>query len=213
MSYKRRRRRVYLTIDSPDIVKVYVGNPLAIYTVRRSNLEQSLVLQSTVSFNTSDGYFAMSPLLSRIDPDDFQSVADYLALSEYSPFIVDAGTDHAYLDELAGDAESREEIIRCGILFKIAQQLELPRLQALTLSKFKALQPYPAYEFLVVCGTAFESGLAGDARLDDFLIQYFAVSVVNPHFSIPSPLCLVRNCRGHLAIICKHRSYPESTKS
>lgn len=119
----------------------------------------------------------MSPLLSRIDAVDFRSVAEYLASGEYLPFIIDANTDYAYLDGLSGDEEGKEEIIRCGVMFKVAQRLELPKLQALALSKVKALQPYPAYEFLMVVGTTYAAGLEGDERLDKFLVQYFAVSV------------------------------------
>lgn len=166
-----------LRVASVTMVDVYVGNPWQIFRVKHTDLELSSVLYNIVTFSSGDGYSAMSPLLSRIDPADFRPVAEYFEAGEYVPYIIDADTDYAYLDGLSGDEESREQVIQSGVIFRIAQLLELPGLQSLTLSKFKALQPYPAYEFLVVAGTSFGLGLAGDDRLDEFLVQYFAVSV------------------------------------
>ncbi|KAL8987017.1 MAG: hypothetical protein Q9177_003741 [Variospora cf. flavescens] len=157
-----------------SMVNVYVGNPWQIFRVRHTKLGLSPVLYNIVTFTPGDGYSAMLPLLSRIDPADFRPIAEYIEVGEYIPFIMDPDTDYAYLDGLSGHDESRAQVIQSGVIFNFARLLEMPGLQSLALSKFKALKPYPAYEFLVVAGTSFGSGLAGDDRLDKFLVQYFA---------------------------------------
>ncbi|KAI4139742.1 MAG: hypothetical protein L6R39_006139 [Caloplaca ligustica] len=113
-----------------------------------------------------------------MDVADFAPVAEFLEYGEYNPSMVSVGTDHAYLNAVSSVRE--EEVIRCGVIFKIAQQLNLPGLQTLVLDKLKGLQPYPAYAFLVVARTAFGACLADDG-LDKFLLEYLA----QPHHHLP----------------------------
>ncbi|KAL9004166.1 MAG: hypothetical protein Q9188_003007 [Gyalolechia gomerana] len=158
----------------PDAVKVYVGNPYTIYIIQRSNLEPSPVLSRLVNFDSASGYYVMSPLLSSISAGDFKAVAQYLEYKEYYPPIFDAEIEHAYLEGLQNHEDGLEAIGQCGVVAVVAQKLEMPELQALAVSKFKALQPFPASHFLAVTGLLFGSGLVREGPMYEFVIEYLA---------------------------------------
>ena len=166
-----------LTCNSPHSAKIYVGNPLTIFTISRSSLEVSPFLSGLLAYNAANGWYVMAPLLSSINGDDFRPVAEFLEYNEYHPHILDEGTDHVRLADITSDEEEQGHIIQCGICFKLGQKLELPGLQELAFRKLKVLQPYPPYEFLVVVGLAFGKTLADEIGLDGFLVQYFAVRI------------------------------------
>lgn len=156
---------------------MYVGNPYTIYIIQRSNLEPSPVLSRLVNFDSASGYYVMSPLLSSISAGDFKAVAQYLEYKECYPPIFDAETEHACLEGLHNHEDGLEVIGQCGVVTVVAQKLEMPELQALAVSKFKGLQPFPASHFLAVTGLLFGSGLVREGPMYEFVIEYLAVSI------------------------------------
>lgn len=168
---------------SPNPVRVYIGNPHTIFIFQRSNLDQSPVLSRLVSFDSASGYYVMSPLLSLIDPADFEEVAQYLEYQEYFPEIYDADTDFVSLDGLDSQEDKIETTDRCMIVTLVAQKLEMPELQALAVSKFKALQPFRGDQFLVLTQLLLGSSLEWEGPMYDFVVEYFSVSI---HVPIPN---------------------------
>ncbi|KAL8954123.1 MAG: hypothetical protein Q9222_000005 [Ikaeria aurantiellina] len=169
-------REIEVEDIDPDKVKVYVGNPHVVFTIRRSGLQASPVLDNLVIHNATNGCYVMAPWLSSISGDDFGSVAEFLDRGDYHPHIVGAHSDKVHLAGITSDEERREEILKCAVVFAIAQKLEISTLQALAASKLELLQPYPAREFLALSGLAFGMGLAGQDRLDKLVVDYFSVS-------------------------------------
>lgn len=156
---------------------MYIGNPHTIFIIKRNSLRGSPVLVDLVSFDSISGPYVMSPFLSSINAGDFRAVAQFLEHGEYYPRLCGAGTEYAYLDGLRNHEDGMEEIVKCGIVYVLAQKLGMPQLQALAFSKFKALQPHPAYQFLVVTGLLFGSGSACEGQMYDFAVDYLAVSI------------------------------------
>lgn len=97
----------------------------------------------------------MSPELSRLDPDVFTAVAEYLDRGEYGPNILDEGG----LEDTLDPESLVHEVTRCGTIYAMAQELDVPGLQALVFRKLQALAPYhqPA-EVLDVVALVFARG-------------------------------------------------------
>ena len=172
-------------------VQIYVGNPHSEFTIKRSGLDASSPLLSRlVNFHPNVGPYVMSPLLSSLSATDFESVAQYLDHGEYYPNLLTVGSEHVCLEDIEyerGEDVYRNrqrvrEITRCGTIYAIAQQLELPGLQSLAFRKLKALGPYPAKEFLSLVGKVdFSTGNIGDQPESDGL-RAFIVSHLAKHF-------------------------------
>lgn len=113
----------------------------------------------------------MAPPLSSIHANDFSPVADFLNHGDYHPRLLDAGTGRARLDgaSVLTSEEKHLETLQCGIVFAIAHQVDLPRLQALAFSKMKFLNPYSPLEFLVFAHLSFGKGYA---EADDFVVHH-----------------------------------------
>ncbi|KAL8716369.1 MAG: hypothetical protein Q9220_000276 [cf. Caloplaca sp. 1 TL-2023] len=168
----------------PNKVKIYVGNPHVVFTIQRSGLQASPVLDSLVIQNAKNGCYVMAPWLSSISGEDFGPVAEFLDHGDYHPHIAGVSSNRVRLAVINNEEERREEILKCAVVFTIAQKLEIPTLQALATSKLETLQPYPAREFLALTGLAFGMGLDGQDRLDNLVVEYFSTK----HFHEPSIL-------------------------
>lgn len=156
---------------------MYIGNPHTVFIFQRSDLNQSPVLSRLVNFDSATGFYAMSPLLSKIDPADFKEVAQYLEHRDYFPEIYDADTEFASLEGLVSHETEIAAIDRCVIVTIIAQKLEMPELQALAVSKFKVLQPIHGDHFLNFIQLLFGSLVEWEGPMYDFVIEYLSVSI------------------------------------
>ncbi|KAL9609870.1 MAG: hypothetical protein Q9167_005388 [Letrouitia subvulpina] len=158
---------------NPDLVSVYVGNPHRIFQIERSAVSSSPFLEKLQAWNSTTGWYIMAPPLSSIHADDFFTVADFLNHGDYHPRLLDVGTSRTRLDGSSAFSpeEKHLETLNCGIVFTIAHQVDLPRLQALAFSKIKFLKPYSPFEFLVFADLAFGKGCA---EADDFIVHYLA---------------------------------------
>ncbi|KAI4223556.1 MAG: hypothetical protein L6R36_005325 [Xanthoria steineri] len=116
--------------------------------------------------------YIMSPRLSAISADDFRPVAEFIESGEYHPYMIDAGTDRACLAGVLSMRDKKAEVLKCGIIYMLAYQFNMPRLQALVISKLKTLQPFPAEELIAMTELAFGSGLGEEDGLDKVVISY-----------------------------------------
>lgn len=126
----------------------------------------------------------MSPRLSAISADDFRPVAEFIESSEYHPYMIDAGTDRACLAGVLSMRDKKAEVLKCGIIYMLAYQFNMPRLQALVISKLKTLQPFPAEELIAMTELAFGSGLGEEDGLDKVVISYIVVSRLSQEIAL-----------------------------
>ncbi|KAL8728380.1 MAG: hypothetical protein Q9166_005424 [cf. Caloplaca sp. 2 TL-2023] len=160
-------------VDRTD-VRVYVGNPHVVYLIKANILGKSPILAALAKHDIRSGFwYVMAPWLSEASGPDFRPVAEFLNSGEYHPYILDAGTDQARVAGVTSDKEKREEMLKCGMIHMLALKFDLPELQALVLRKLKAMQPFPATQFIQMVDYAFGSGLVKDS-LDKFVIDYIA---------------------------------------
>ena len=113
----------------------------------------------------------MSPLLSSIDANDFRPVGEYIDRREYHPNILDDGTVHVRLEGDLSPENVRQEVLRCGTIYQLAQMLEMPGLQHLVFRKLKALARTPMKEMLVVIESLFQ---VGGLEVREFLTRHVA---------------------------------------
>ena len=157
-------------------VKIYVDNPYVIYSVKSSSLDDaSPLLASHYQDNNSDPYI-WTPWLSAISGDDFRPVAEFVESGKYHPYIIDAGTDRAHLAGVSKVQDQKLEVLRCGVVYTLARQFNMPKLQSLVISKLKTLEPYPADELIAITELAFGTGLDGEDGLDKLVVDYIVVS-------------------------------------
>lgn len=168
-----------LTVESFNKIKIYVDNPYVIYSVKGSSLdEESPFLASYCQGSTGDCYI-MTPWLTTISADDFRPIAEFVESGEYHPYIIDAGTDRAHLAGVSNVEDKKMEVLKCGVVYTLARQFNMPKLQALVISKLRTLQPYPAEELIAMTDLAFGSGLSEEDGLDKLVVSYIAVSCLS----------------------------------
>jgi hypothetical protein len=168
------KMQLTLIPSSPNRVIIYVDNPYKNFSVKRSGLDASPLLQNLIAYNPEIGWYVMSPLLSTLKEDEFLPVSQYLERGEYDPNILDEGTDYVRLETELTEAKRGGEAVRCATIYSIAQVLELPGLQDLAIRKLKALatrEPHHPFAILCVVESIFDQA---DKDLRQYLVQYLA---------------------------------------
>lgn len=141
------------------MVIIYVDNPHRMFKVKRSGLDASPLLSKLVMCHPQNGWYIMSPILSALEAGDFQPIGEYIDRGEYHPNILDDNTAHVRLEGDLTPDRLRNEVVRCGTVYQVAQMLEMPGLQDLAFRKLKALTPhYQAPEMLTVIEAVFDIG-------------------------------------------------------
>ncbi|KAL8767806.1 MAG: hypothetical protein Q9209_005800 [Squamulea sp. 1 TL-2023] len=161
-------------------VKIYVDNPHVIYTIKSNRLNETSPVLASQIHSSKDGLYIMTPWLSAISATDFRPIAEFIESGEYHPYIIDAGTDSAHLAGLCNIQDQKIEVLKCGVVHTIAHQFDMPKLQALVISKLKTLQPYPAEELIAMTELAFGSGLGKEDGLDELVVNY----IVDKYFEL-----------------------------
>lgn len=116
----------------------------------------------------------MSPLLSSIDPGDFQPIGEYLERQEYHPNIIGEGTARVKLEGDFSPEEQANEVFRCGVIFTTAKDLGMLGLQDLAFRKLKALSASESLRggpILDIAETMFENG---NTDVKHYLVTYIA---------------------------------------
>ncbi|KAL8802624.1 MAG: hypothetical protein Q9223_006535 [Gallowayella weberi] len=157
---------------SSSRVRIYVDNPHKVFSVRRSSLDEKSPVLATHTQYSPAGCYMMAPWLSDISADEFRFIVEYINSGEYHPYIMDAGTDEAHLAGVLTAQAKKEEVLKCGAIHVLAHRFDMPALQALVISKLKALQPFPEREFLAISQLAFGTGLRDKDGLDKLVIDY-----------------------------------------
>ena len=135
----------------------------------------SALLSRLVAEDADNGHYVMSPLLSSLDADVFQPIAEFLDRREYRPNILDEGTEWVRLEADFTPRERGQEIVRSGVVYDLARMLEIRDLQDLAFRKLKVLggvaESVPPLAILSVIEQVFES--AND-DLRQYLIRFTA---------------------------------------
>ena len=119
----------------------------------------------------------MSPTLSNIPAESFKPIGEYLERGEYDPNLLEVDTDWVRLEQKQEMAERQraKEVLRCGMIYVVARDLELPGLQDLAFRKLKALgkrKPHQAFAILCVVELVFS---IGKEDIQGYLLNYLAV--------------------------------------
>ncbi|KAL8855720.1 MAG: hypothetical protein Q9178_007641 [Gyalolechia marmorata] len=162
-------------------VKIYVDNPIVIYSVKTSNLKEASPVLASYYRGGKDGSYIMAPWLLAISAKDFRPVAEFVESGGYHPYTIDAGTDRAHLAGVSEMEGKKMEVLKCGVIYTLARQCEMPKLQALVISKLKLLQPFPAEELIAMSELAFGSDLDEEDGLDRLVVNY----IVDHYFVLP----------------------------
>ncbi|KAL8998088.1 MAG: hypothetical protein Q9169_002781 [Polycauliona sp. 2 TL-2023] len=196
-----------------DKVKIYIGNPYVVYSVKAIRLnEASPVLASYCQCSKGDQYI-WSPWLSTISADDFRPVAEFVESGEYHPYIIDAGTERAHLTGISNVQDKEVEILKCGVIYTLACQFEMPKLQALVISKLKTLEPYPAEEFIAMSNLAFGSDLNEEDGLDKLIVSYIADNFFDLVAQATQSFNKLLTANGNLMTqVCAMKAGPPRTK-
>ena len=158
--------------SSPNAVLVYVGNPHKIFNVKRSGLNASPLLSSLLRHPSEGSGYIMSPMLSLLEAKEFRPISEYIERREYYPNILDDGTVHVRLEGGLNPEMLGYQIVRCGTIYKLAKELEMPGLQDLAFRKLKALEPhFKPLQILTVVEVLFTIGSPG---IRQYLTQYVA---------------------------------------
>ncbi len=169
-----------LITSSLSKVDIYVDNPIVIYSVKTSNLKEASPVLASYYRGGKDGSYIMAPWLLAISAGDFRPVAEFVESGEYHPYLIDAGTDRAHLAGVSKMEGKKMEVLKCGVIYTLARQFKMPRLQTLVISKLKSLQPFPAEELIAMSELAFGSDLGEEDGLDRLVVNYIVVSGVGP---------------------------------
>ena len=119
----------------------------------------------------------MSPMLSNLPAGNFEPVGEYLERGEYNPNLLDEDTDWVQLEYkyVISKRESAKEVIRCGEIYSIARDLDLPGLQNLAFRKLKALGKQDAHQaFAILSVVELVFGI-GKEDIREYLLDYLAV--------------------------------------
>ena len=156
-------------------VSIYIGNPWEIVKVPLGLLDGSPFLQRELKHDSASGYQCrvMSPLLSKLTIGDFQPVTEFLACHEYHPRILDEGTPFACLQNITTNKGRRDEMMRCGTVYCVSHDLEMPTLGQLAIRKLKVLEPAcrSVKEFLTVAGMIFRRSGGNDVGDDGAAVR------------------------------------------
>ncbi|KAL9127767.1 MAG: hypothetical protein Q9217_003425 [Psora testacea] len=157
------------------VVQVFVGDPHRIYKVGRQGLDASPLLSPLLVKSVDSTCYVMSPLLSSLDADAFLPIAEYLGHREYSPKLLDDGTERTRLEVDVIPEERGQEIVRSERIYSLARILEIGSLQDLAFRKLKVLasldDSFPLLAILTVVEHVFADA-KGDLR--QYLIHFLA---------------------------------------
>ncbi|KAL6718798.1 hypothetical protein ACLMJK_003032 [Lecanora helva] len=162
--------------NTPDQSKViiYVGNPHVKFRCKRTALEKSPFLSKLAVHHPEKGWYIMSPTLSGLEKADFFPIGHYLERGEYEPELLDDETEGIRFEQDLTECQCKQEVIRCGKVYLVAQDLEMPGLQDLTFRKLKALgkcEPHHPLAILCVVEMVFQ---IGTEDLKEYLLHYLA---------------------------------------
>ena len=117
----------------------------------------------------------MSPVLYSLTKEQFEPIAHFLQRQEYSPNLLDDGTDYARLERTFTSKGRGQEIERSGMIHALAKQFEIEGLQKLSFKKLKTLaissEAFPIVSILNVIHDVYN---VASPDLQDFLVQYLA---------------------------------------
>ncbi|KIY03412.1 uncharacterized protein Z520_00103 [Fonsecaea multimorphosa CBS 102226] len=128
-------------------VKVYVGKNNTAMEVGLKDLDKSPVLKSLISKLGTPGPYIMHPELMSVDAAHFHSIREFLLTNEYMPALVN--NPHGenilpkQLDNCATPEHYRNEALRAGTLYVIAERLRMSTLQELVFRKITQAQFHP----------------------------------------------------------------------
>lgn len=171
------------TFSGSSKVAIYIDNPWKIFIVPLESIPASPLFQRELRNDPVSGNRIMSPLLSNISKHHFQSVAEYLMHSEYYPPILDKDTPTARLENIVTEQEYRDEMLRCGAIYCISRDLEMPELGSLVIQKLETLEEAGglAREFVTVVREVFRSADSGALDTDDD-VQWWLTNRVADRF-------------------------------
>lgn len=155
------------------MVRVYVGNPHRDFIVNYHSLKESNLLFQSLK-RDGDGWYLMNPRLSDVIVNEFSCVAEYLDHLEFKPNLLDEGTSFERLENISSQQQRSDTIVQCGVLYNLAEKLELAGFQNLCFRKLKALGTLPPQELLLVVRLVFITGVLKKEPAQDYLIGYIA---------------------------------------
>ncbi|KAL8980712.1 MAG: hypothetical protein Q9205_004286 [Flavoplaca limonia] len=179
-------------------IKIYVDNPYVIYSVKANSLDEASPFLASYCHGSTGDCYIMTPWLTTISADDFRLIVEFVESGEYHPYIIDAGTDRAHLAGVSNVEDKKMEVLKCGVVYTLARQLNMPKLQALVISKLRTLQPYPAEELIAMTDLAFGSGLSEEDGLDKLLVSYIAGHYFDLSTAATSLFNKLLTANGHL---------------
>ncbi|TKA76247.1 hypothetical protein B0A49_03098 [Cryomyces minteri] len=170
-----------LETNPPDLATEPITDPTS--GVKSERSEEALETElEIVSILIGKPYRIFQVVKARIErhPELFEPVADWLNHGEYHPFLVDDGTPFVHLQGLILRLQKADEVLRCGLTFAIAGQVELAELQELAVRKLRALHPYAPLQILQTAQVVFKAACgphradaAMRALLEDHLVDAF----------------------------------------
>ena len=160
-------------------VKIYVGNPHEVLVVKKGGLEQSEFLRGLLTHDTYEGWYVMAPVLAGVTAQDFKPVAEFLDHGEYRPNLLDDETEYVRLENVDKEQQRADEMLRCGVVYSLADLVGLPNLQRLAFRKIRALSssfmtPFPPFELLSVVQLIFSDIAPKDLEMLSFFVEYIA---------------------------------------
>ncbi|KAI9871572.1 MAG: hypothetical protein M1830_002732 [Pleopsidium flavum] len=169
---------VKIEVQAPahdEKVQIYVDNPFKIFVISKENVKQSPLLKSLLSYQPSEGWCIMSPVLSRFHAKAFEAVVEYLNGAEYTPRLLNDGKADVRLENITTNSAKAAQVLNSGILYCMAGKLQLRAMKDLALRKLRVLSPYPPSMFIPIVGLVFQHGCArDDVEIRELLVEHIA---------------------------------------
>lgn len=124
--------------DRLILVNIQVGPNHEWISIAKDHLSQSPFLHNGIHERPGKEPYIMRPEFVYILPSDFTAIKSFLETGEYHPKLVKQPTCTAYaLEGILNTKESGAELERCGRLYALATEFQLPKLQDLIMKKVK----------------------------------------------------------------------------
>lgn len=159
------------------VATIHISKSRIPFQVPYSSLTDRLLLLDLKVWDPKQGWTISRPLFDTINPDHFRPVAEYLNRGDYAPDLVGRDTAAAHLVGVKTKEQKAAELIRCGVIFNIARDLQLSDLIELVVKKMKLLRPWPPLELTMVLTWVLEdasTGFEADDELRSLLEEYMA---------------------------------------
>jgi hypothetical protein len=154
-----------------EIITIVVGKDQQHFRVPITRaLGNDYILQDTI-VDDRLGTLVTGARWARIQPHQFRPVYEYFKYGDYRPVL-----EGDELEDISTDEEHAHEVVRCGLIFSLARELQITELMDLACRKFTVLKKEPLSVLIAVRKVFGQeaNGMESDEVMREILVQEVA---------------------------------------